>query len=152
TTEGAPAPIFTYDAKKPKGPKIHEVHLPFSSSSDVYWRWNSGQKAWLRFHGTVPHTYSNGVQVNAKNVVVQLVKVENTDIHDVNGVVSPEAVTVGSGTAYVFRNGRMIKGTWHRRSLDDITTFVDHAGHVIPLAPGNTWVELLPNTIPVTTS
>jgi hypothetical protein len=100
----------------------------------------------------VPHTYSDGTQVNAKNVVVQVVKVQNTDITDVNGVVSPEVVSTGSGTAYVFRNGRMIKGTWTRPRSGDVTRFLDAKGNVIPLASGNTWVELLPDTIDVSTS
>ena len=62
---------------------------------------------------------------------------------------SPEVVATGTGKAYVFRGGKMIAGTWRRSSLKDITKFVDARGNVIPLAPGNTWVELLPQTIPV---
>jgi hypothetical protein len=151
-SEGAPEPMFTYGSPTEKGRKVHEVHLPFSSYSDVFWRWDSGPGVWLRSHGMVPHTYSDGTQVNAKNVVVQVVKVEKTSIHDVNGVVSPEVVSTGSGTAYVFRNGRMIKGTWTRKGLSDVTTFKDPKGNVIPLALGNTWVELLPDTISISTS
>jgi hypothetical protein len=44
----------------------------------------------------------------------------------------------------------MIAGTWSRTSLKDITVFKDKQGNVIPLMPGNTWVELYPSDHPVT--
>jgi hypothetical protein len=126
------------------------MHLPFSDYSDVYWRWNAQHAVWLRYHGTVPHTLSSGAQVRAKNVVVQVVKVTMSTIHDVNGVASPFAHVVGHGKAYVLRGGRMIAGTWSRTSLEDITVFKDKQGNVIPLTPGNTWVELYPSDHKVT--
>ena len=150
--KGAPEPVFTYSTDRPKARRIHEIHLPFSSSSDVFWRWSTGQAAWMRSHGSVPHTYSDGTQVNAKNVVIQVVKLRNTGIRDVNGVVSPEVVSTGTGTAYVLRNGRVVKGTWVRESAGDVTTFLDKKGKEIPLAPGNTWIELLPDTVSITTT
>ena len=50
-----------------------------------------------------------------------------------------------SGAAIVFRNGEEIQGSWHRSDLGSPTQFVDSAGQVIPLEPGSTWVELVPN-------
>jgi hypothetical protein len=149
-----PQPVFTYSKRAPAGAtKVSEVHLPFSSwAADVYWKWSSSTKAWLRFHGTVPHTLSDGTQVSAKNVVVQVVKLKLTNVKDANGVTSPEAITVGSGTAYVFRNGKVISGTWKRTTENDVTTFYDQQGKEIPLAPGQTWVELFPNTLTVSYS
>ena len=148
--DGMPTPVFTYSRKRLHGQKISGIHLPFSSDSDVYWRWDSSKKVWLRFHGTEPHLLSDGTQVSATNVVVQEVKVYMTNIHDVNGVPSPEVVATGTGKAYVLRGGRVVQGTWKRPSLADITKFYDRSGNQIPLAPGTTWVELLPNTISVT--
>ena len=143
----APDPLFLYSGTAGKGRKISEAHLPFSQFSDVYWRWDAGQKAWLRFHGTEPHTYSDGTQVTAKNVVVQVVKVILTDITDVNGVHSPEVVATGSGKAYILRNGKLITGTWKRETTGSVTTFVTATGRQIRLAPGNTWVELFPSDL-----
>jgi hypothetical protein len=57
---------------------------------------------------------------------------------------------VGSGKAYVLRDGKVIKGTWERDRASDITKFLDASGNEIPLTPGNTWVELLPNNLRVT--
>jgi hypothetical protein len=146
---GAPDPVFTYTDAKVRGKKAAGIHLPFSSDSDVYWRWSSSAKKYLRWHGSVPHTYSDGTQVGAINVVVQVVDVQMTDVHDVNGVASPEVVATGRGTAYVFRGGRMVKGTWVRESKGDVTRFLDAKGREIPLLPGNTWVELFPSNLPL---
>jgi hypothetical protein len=146
---GAPAPIFQYTDGTPRGKKTVGVHLPFSTYSDVYWRWNASAKRYLRWHGDVPHTYSDGTQVAATNVVVQVVDVKMTDVHDVNGVASPEVVATGRGTAYVFRGGRMLKGTWVRDSASDVTRFLDAKGREIKLLPGNTWVELFPSNLPL---
>jgi hypothetical protein len=42
--------------------------------------------------------------------------------------------------------------SWHRTTLGSPTQFVNAAGQVIPLEPGTTWVELVPNTILATTT
>jgi hypothetical protein len=148
---GPPQPVFTYTLKPPAGTvKGFAVHVPFSIFSDVHWRYSRVKRAYFRWHGTEPHTLSDGSQVSAKNVIVQMVQIRMTDIVDANGVRSPEVVATGTGKAYVFRNGRMIQGTWSRPSLSGVTKFLDARGKEIPLAPGNTWVELAPNTIPIT--
>jgi hypothetical protein len=149
-TEGAPTPVFSYDPEV-AGPsrKARAVHLPFSSYSDVYWTWSRTQAAWLRSHGTVPHVLEDGTQVRAANVVVMQVQVTSGPIVDAAGNHSPEVELTGSGKAYVFRDGRMVIGRWERATLKDVTTFVTKAGEEIALAPGVTWVELLPSTIRV---
>jgi DUF3048 family protein len=147
----APDPLFTYADTPPSGAtKARKVHLPFSSSSDVFWRWSRSKQTWLRFHGSVPHVSSDGTQFSAKNVIVQVVQTKLTDVRDANGSPSPLVISVGTGKAFVFRDGKVIKGTWKRDSAADITKFVDANGDEIPLAPGNTWIELLPEKIPVT--
>jgi hypothetical protein len=50
---------------------------------------------------------------------------------------------------YVLRDGKMIRGTWTRATLSDVTVLKDSQGAVIPLAPGRTWVELVPNAVHV---
>jgi hypothetical protein len=43
----------------------------------------------------------------------------------------------------------VIRGRWERESLKDVTTFVSKDGTEIKLAPGRTWVELLPSWVAV---
>jgi Protein of unknown function (DUF3048) N-terminal domain/Protein of unknown function (DUF3048) C-terminal domain len=150
--EEPPRPVFTYSSGAVNGRRVRSIHLPFSGVSDVFWRWNGTKKAYVRFHGTVPHTYSDGTQVAAANVVVQVSKIVLTKITDVAGAPSPEVVATGQGKAYILRGGRMIIGTWKRPGLKDLTKYYDAQGNEVTLLPGNTWVELFPNTLPVTYS
>jgi hypothetical protein len=153
TDRAAPDPVFTYAGTySGSAKKVSSVHLPFSSYSDVYWKWSKPSGVWLRSHGTVPHMLDDGDQVQATNVVVQQVKVVDGTIIDPAGNPSPEVDVVGSGKAWVFRDGAMIVGRWERKALSDTTVFTTKAGDVIPLAPGTTWVELLPSTIHLSTS
>jgi hypothetical protein len=149
--EAPPNPVFTYSSDIPNGRRIRSIHLPFSGVSDVFWKWSATKKAYLRYHGTVPHTYSDGTQVSAVNVVVQVSKIIITNITDAAGNPSPEVVATGEGKAYILRGGRMIAGTWKRASLKDVTKYYDAHGNEVSLLPGNTWVELFPNTLTVTT-
>ncbi len=149
--QGAPRPIFAYSPElQQKARRASTVHLPFSSTSDVYWAWSRKQGVWLRSHGTVPHTLTDGSQVAATNVVVMEVEVRPGRIIDAAGNPSPEVTLTGSGRAYVLRDGRMIVGRWERPTLRDVTKLVAKDGSRIALAPGTTWVELLPSTIAVT--
>ncbi len=146
----APAPVFSYALDlAQRSRKARVVHLPFSGYSDVYWRWSARESAWLRWHATVPHVVEGDEQVSATNVVVQVVGVSASSIIDAAGNASPEVDLVGSGKAYVFRDGRVIIGRWERPTLEDVTRFITKDGAVIALAPGRTWVELLPDSVPV---
>ena len=48
------------------------------------------------------------------------------------------------------RNGAAITGTWSRAALTTPATLTSANGTPITLQPGNTWVELVPDGIPVT--
>jgi hypothetical protein len=139
----APAPVFVYaDELANPARRTTSVHLPFSTYSDVFWTWDRKAGGWLRAHGTEPHVDEAGERVSAANVVVQVVDMTMAGI-------SPNVDLTGTGRAYVFRDGRMIIGRWERKSLEDVTTFVAKDGTEIALAPGRTWVELFPSSIPL---
>lgn len=149
STEPAPEPLFTYEEELTgKSRKAGKVHLPFSATyADVWWAWDRRADAWVRSHGDEPHMAEDGEQVSADNVVVQLVDV----VVGPRGGITPHIDLVGSGKAYVFRDGRMILGRWERDGLRDATRFVTKDGTEIALAPGRTWVEFLPSTADVET-
>jgi hypothetical protein len=148
--EGAPEPLFAYaDAWDGAAKRIASAHLPFSSASDVYWHWSGGRHAWLRSHGTVPHTLEDGERVSATNVVIQVVNVTDSSYLDAAGNPSPEVDLTGDGPAYVLRDGELIRGRWERRSLKAVTRFVTKDGTRIRLEPGRTWVELVPSYVDI---
>jgi len=152
-TGDVPEPLFTYAGEIPaSATPASSVHVPFSPYSDVFWTWSASASSWLRSYGTVPATYSDGRQMSATNVVVQKVRIRMTDIVDPHGNRSPEVISTGSGQALILRDGKVIRGTWSRPTQADQTVFKDAQGNVIPLAPGKTWIELVPNSVKVTTS
>ena len=105
-----------------------------------------------RFYGALPDTLADGVQNSATNVVVQVVHVtygpwfENSE-----GGLEVQAQLYGTtGPLQVYRDGVEVTGTWSRPTLASPTQLLNAQGQVIPLSPGTTWVELVPDTIPIT--
>jgi hypothetical protein len=152
TMNTPPQPIFTYsDAPPPDGTPASAVNINFSDTANVTWKWNATTGTFQRYYnGTQPDMLTNGVQNQASNVIVQYVAIsygpwaENS----VGGLeVQADLYPNASGTAIVFRNGQEIQGSWHRTTLGSPTQFVNAAGATIPMMPGPTWVELVPNTI-----
>ena len=152
TMNTPPQPIFTYsDAPPPGGTPASAVNINFSGTANVTWKWNATTGTFQRYYnGTQPDMLTNGVQNQASNVIVQYVAIsygpwaENS----VGGLeVQADLYPNASGTAIVFRNGQEIQGSWHRTTLGSPTQFVNAAGATIPMMPGPTWVELVPNTI-----
>jgi len=156
TATTPPAPVFTYSATTPTGPGVSpvaSVAIPFSSNSNVVWRYSPTAHAFLRFYGSTPDTLSTGAQNVAANVVVQFVHLtygpwaENEE----GGLeVQANLATDASGSALVFRSGVEISGTWSRSTLAQATQFTSSSGQPIALQPGATWVELVPTTVNVT--
>ena len=145
---GAPNALFGYaEAWEGKARRVRVAHLPYSSVSDVIWTWRPAKHAWFRFHGDVPHMLEGDEQVSASNVVIQVVEVSQSGITDAAGNYSPDVTLTGSGKAFVLRDGRAIAGRWERPTLKDVTTFVTRDGDEITLAPGRTWVQLVPATV-----
>jgi len=150
SAKDVPAPLFTYAATwDGKSKKVASAHIPYSSVSDVYWEWGKRAQAWMRSHGDVPHTLEDGSQVSATNVVIQIVDVTDSQILDAAGNPSPEVTQTGSGKAYLLRGGRMIPARWSRPTLDDVTSYTTRDGKDLTLAPGRTWIELVPSTVDV---
>ena len=150
-----PKPIYTYTATPPKGGvAITSANVDFSGQSNVTWNWNSSTGTWLRFYnGTQPDMLADGVQNQAQNVVVQTVNVTYGPwLENAGGGLEVQAQLFGtSGPAMVFRNGVQLVGTWSRATSSSPTIYKTTAGVVIPMAPGRTWVELLPSSSPTPT-
>jgi hypothetical protein len=151
-----PQPLFSYSSKVPTGTPISSINIDFSGTSNVTWKYNAATSDFLRFYnGTSPDMLSDGVQNSAANVIVQYVQIsygpwlENSEGGlEVQADLYPNA----SGVADVFRGGTEITGTWTRSALGSPTQFLSASGAPIPLQPGQTWVELVPNTITAATT
>jgi hypothetical protein len=127
-----------------------EVTGSYAHGTPVVFRFSRKLNKYVRYIGGARQVSSTGNPVAARNVIVQKCRVRSHPRDtDVNGNPSQFTYTVGHGSAVIFRNGKRIDGTWTRRKLSDGTVWRTDGGKQIPLAPGNTWVILVRNGIPV---
>lgn len=155
TDHTPPAPIFAYSPVLPAGSiggSGGSVHIPFSSTSDVTWTWNAAKGVYLRSYAGMPDVLiGGGGQTAASNVVVLSVQTSiGSWVENDEGGREVLVTSTGSGPLLVLRNGVAIAGTWNRPTETAPDALVTTAGVPITLAPGNTWVELVPDGITAT--
>jgi hypothetical protein len=122
-------------------PSVRRLSVSWPSASAT-WSWNG--RDWSRSQNGSPDLLADGHRVTAANVVVLSITTKSTGLHDVLGHASPDDVVTGHGKVWVLRDGVLLRGTWRRPSAADPMRLSDSTGHVLPLTPGPTWIELLP--------
>lgn len=115
------------------------IELAFSESSRPSWDWDPTAHAWLRSQDGVPDLEASGERVRATNVLTLRVAIE-WPFGEV-----PFTALVGSGEAWVSAAGRTAHGTWSKAEGGEPIVLTADDGSPLRLAPGNTWVELVPN-------
>nr|WP_218860397.1 DUF3048 domain-containing protein [Petropleomorpha daqingensis] len=143
----SPPPQFTFagPGQPPSaGAPAGVVRLTMSGVSHPSWTWSPPDGAWLRSEGPSPAVEADGARLRATNVVVLSVNVVNTSARDPAGNPVPETQLLGSGSALVAIGGTVVTATWSKASLGDPVVLTGPDGAVVRLAPGTTWVELVP--------
>ncbi len=79
----------------------------------------------------------NGEQIAVSNVVF---KICHGEVRDPANLDYLAFGVHGTGDAYVFTNGRVIKGTWSRNGDYDPNIFLDENGNEIVFNQGKTWI------------
>ena len=121
------------------------LDLQLSPDATPSWTWNPVGRVWERSEGTEPATAADGVRVAAADVVVLRVDVVGTDAVDPAGNPVPETLLAGrGGEALVATAGRTVPATWSKGAEGDPVVLTAPDGTPVLLAPGTTWVELVP--------
>ena len=84
---------------------------------------------------------ASDVRIAPKNVIVMLM-----DFHPLNDGSHKnrqEAQFIGEGRAFVFTNGKRIKGTWQKNKITGPTRFFDADGKPVTLTVGQTFIQVL---------
>ena len=103
-----------------------------------YWRWTDGE---AHLDATT------GQQLSFRNIIVVEAHHEETDILEDNvggGHYSIQIQIWGEGPVVIFRDGRRFDGVWRREDPSHMLTFYDNEGGVLPLAPGNSFFQVVP--------
>lgn len=159
TTHTSPAPLFTYlqGGQTFGGAGVtpaSAVSIGFPAAT-AGWTWDAATKLWLRSQDGGPDVVANGQRIVTANVVIYFVSYISSGIASGEGVpnaVIPEGIQTGTGPAWIFSAGKLVKGTWNRPNLTTPATYTDSSGAPIALTPGTTWVELAQKgTVPTIT-
>lgn len=127
------------------GTPAASVAVSMSAYSKPSWDWSAADGTWLRSESGTAATSASGARLAAANVVVLRVDLVASGTFDPAGSPVPETRLVGSGEALVATGGRTLAVTWTKASADAPLTLATADGADVRLAPGATWVELVPN-------
>ena len=115
------------------------MHWPAARYSAT---WSDDQARWLLSHNTSVNYAESGVVLGPTTLVIQLVSITPSEYKDKVGGVTPFSQTVGTGKAYVLRDGQRFATTWSRASSESGTTFTLPDGSVMQFDPGQIWIAL----------
>jgi hypothetical protein len=147
----APTAQFAYSEADEQPTAVAEgqptgaLALTMSGVGRPHWTWNAEAGRWLRAEGSTPAIEADGSQIGGTNVVVLRVDVVTTDARDPAGNPVPETILTGGGEALVASGGHTVEATWSKPKVGDPVTLTGTDGDQVTLAPGNTWIELVPN-------
>ena len=116
--------------------------------TNATWTYQAGNGRYTRWTDGTPHLDANtGEQLNFRNIVVLAAHHENTDILEDfvgGGNYSIQIQIWGEGPVSIFRDGQRFDGRWQRQDPSHMLTFYDLDGNPMPLAPGNTFFQMVP--------
>lgn len=115
------------------------MHWPAATYSAT---WSSEESRWLLSHNNSIDLADSGVVLGPTTLVIQMVSITPSEYKDKLGGVTPFSQTVGTGKAYVLRNGQRFATTWNRSSTETGTTFTFADGTTMYFDPGQIWIAL----------
>jgi hypothetical protein len=129
------------------------ISVPYRALFGVRYQYNAATRSYTRFDdGAREVDAANGEVIAAKNIVIIQTEVHFTDAFGLDPAGNPklDMVLTGSGQGSVFRDGRRQDVTWTRPDIFDVFTLTNATGDTVRLAPGQTWIHIVPKdwTIP----
>lgn len=145
-----PAPFSFADSAEeatavtsPEAKATETLSVRMSMSFNPRWHWDGAK--FLRSEGEADALVADGSRISADNIVVLSVDIHTTSYRDAGGAFVPETIVIGNGNGLLSTGGKTVEITWSK--ADQQSPFVLEAdGEEVTLAPGNTWVELMPSS------
>jgi hypothetical protein len=123
-------------------PAASSIDLAISSANyNPHYDYDSAANAYKRSTAGKPDTDANTGQQLEPKVVIAIVAPLSRGALDASGAYYSDYNVLGSGTAYIFQNGGVTQGQWHKAGNTTQITFTDSTGAAIPLNRGQTWVS-----------
>jgi Protein of unknown function (DUF3048) N-terminal domain/Protein of unknown function (DUF3048) C-terminal domain len=122
------------------GPAASSFSVSYPAASFTF-RWSAPAGRWLVWMDGTPALAAEGGQLGGATVIIQYTVITTSRFLEY-GSRPPYAVSVGSGSAVVLRNGQAFDVRWSRPSAGGGTTYTLPSGQRMTFAPGQVWVIL----------
>lgn len=134
---------YVDDASLADRPASSTISVPYARGAAGYTYDRAGNLYLRSVAGRAQVDAGDGKRVTARNVVVLFMR-KSIDPNSEPGHARVVLDQIGSGSALVFREGRVWKATWRKDSVGDITRFFALDGTEIPLVRGRTFIQVVP--------
>jgi hypothetical protein len=140
---------FKDDAPASERPVKGSINVPYGRGASGY-TYDPSTNSYLRSVSGKPHVdAADGKRVVARNVIVLWMRL-SYDPESEPGHRRPVLDQIGTGTAWVFRDGAVIKGTWAKKDSGGLTRLYDGAGKEISLVRGQIFIQVVATGTKVT--
>jgi hypothetical protein len=134
---------FLSDGEKVTGKSVQTISINYVSAQDKY-EYDPASKLYTRYvYGEKCTDKVNGKVIKCANIIMFY---ENYTMYDANSGRLNIDMTQG-GKAWLFTQGKVVRGKWSRADLDSPMVFKDNDGKEYKLSPGQTWLEMIDNTV-----
>jgi len=148
--QASPAEQFTFARSADRaaaaqvGTPATTLDFRLSPASNPRWTWDAASGTWQRAEGDTPAMARSGSRLSAVNVVSITAGHPNSPFGAQGGAPVPTYELVGSGDGVVATGGKTVAVRWQKDAQDAPLRVFLPDGRPADLAPGNTWVELVP--------
>ncbi|HSI92208.1 MAG TPA: DUF3048 domain-containing protein [Jiangellaceae bacterium] len=132
------------DAELGAGEAVESVAVRFSTTHTTTWSWDGS--GWQQADDLA----AEGDEFAPETVLVLLVEIVDAGYTDPAGNFVPESVLEGTGDAFLLTDGEVIEAEWAKDDPAAAIELADSAGDPLPVPPGRTWIELVPEAGEVT--
>ena len=115
-----------------------------SGQSRPSWTWDAASGTWLRSEGDSAAMAESGARLSAVNVVSITASHPSSGFLAQNNAPVPTYVLEGEGDGILATGGSQVPVRWRKAGRDEPLQLFLADGSPALLAPGNTWVELVP--------
>jgi hypothetical protein len=139
-------PIWEFGDLPATAERASAIEINFAGNI-VNWDWDAATGTWLRTADGLESMWQTEDGEEGRigfPVLVALYTEQYLHSPSGRGRSLPSSMTTGTGEAYVFAGGKVVKGTWERETETDWFTLTDDAGNVIPVPAGQAWISLVP--------
>ncbi|MGH8873911.1 MAG: DUF3048 domain-containing protein [Acidimicrobiia bacterium] len=145
----APLP---FGGGEPSGSGASTIHIPYSSSSNVEWRFEEG--SYRRYQNgevfeVLAEEEGSPEPLTADTVVVLLAAQRSAGYTDSAGAEVPTFDIVGFGRLLVAHGGQVVEGQWLRGAQADPWQFVTASGEPLRLPEGRVALVIVPRDLEV---